>query len=123
MSVVERLKEWIAATGTNVNQVTVKCSFTPGALNKMISRNNGLHSDTISALLRHYPDLDADWLLLGLGKMKRAEPRCSDVAKRPYEAPVTREEFNALEARTQEILARLEAAQKGEAPRHRRKAG
>lgn len=119
MSVVERLKDWIAATGTNVNQVTVKCGFTPGALNKMISRNNGLHSDTISALLRHYPELDADWLLLGIGSMKRSVPRNSNVANWPHDTPVTREEFIALMERT----AAIEAAQKGEAPRHKRKAG
>lgn len=71
MSVSQRLAQYIIASGLNINQVTVRCRLTPGALNKAIKAGKGLHSDTIAAVMREYRDLNPDWLLLGDGEMFR----------------------------------------------------
>lgn len=75
ISVASRLGEYFSSIGTSVHQVTKRCGFTRGALDKMLRKGGGLHSDTIAAVLANYPDLDADWLILGIGEMKRATPR------------------------------------------------
>lgn len=71
MSIGARLKQYIDAAGITINQVTVRCGLTPGALNKALrDETKGLHSDTIAAILRGYPDLNAHWLLTGEGEMR-----------------------------------------------------
>ena len=90
MSVANRLREYFLSIGTSVHAVTKRCDFSRGSLDKMLRKGDGLHSDTIGPILRHYPDLDADWLLLGIGEMKRATPRpegnLSPVEPRSFES-------------------------------------
>lgn len=75
ISVANRLGQYFSSIGTSIHQVTKRCGFTRGALDKMLRKGGGLHSDTIASVLANYPELDADWLILGIGDMKRASPR------------------------------------------------
>lgn len=71
MTVAHRLQAYIQAVPTTVYQVAKDCGFARGSLEKMLRKGGGLHSDTIAAVLNRYPDLNAEWLLLGSGEMRR----------------------------------------------------
>ncbi len=130
MSVAKRLGEYFRTIGTSVHQVTKRCDFTRGALDKVLRKDTGLHSDTLAKILSEYPDLDADWLLLGIGEMKRSAPRPTGskepivprahVSRASAAKSLTDQEIDAVRKLLQD---QVEAAQKGATPAKGRKAG
>jgi hypothetical protein len=111
MSITERLQTFITARGTNINQVTVRCGLKPGTLNKALAVGKELRTDTVAAILQHYPELSADWLLLGYGAMMRKHPRGEDVELSRYEQPAMAAEpataYGAMQKAT-ELQRRME---------------
>lgn len=86
MSITGRLLFYIEQKGININQITVRCGLTHGALNKALRKEGGgLHSETIERILQNYPDLDADWLMTGIGHWKREPPRGARVFRMTHE--------------------------------------
>lgn len=79
MSITERLRAYMKDAGLNINQVTVRCGLRPGTLNKALKVGKSLNSDTVAAILTHYPDLNAEWLLMGYGPMRRKVARVVDM--------------------------------------------
>lgn len=55
--------------GLNANKITTDAGLSVGLIGKSIKNRTGLNSDTIEKLLYAYPDLNASWLLTGIGKM------------------------------------------------------
>jgi hypothetical protein len=85
MSITERLQLFIQESGTNINQVTVRAGLKAGTLNKALAVAGQLRSDTVAAILQAYPELSADWLLLGYGPMRRRYPRSPDMDQSRHE--------------------------------------
>ena len=105
MSVARRLAEYFGSIDTTLHQVAKRCGFPRGSLDKMLRKGGGLHSDTLSVVLTNYPDLDADWVLLGIGEMTRQTPRPSTNTspvqrrihrKKPTEHELTQDEIQSL---------------------------
>lgn len=113
MTVASRLQAYIQAVPTTVYQVSKTCGFARGSLEKMLRKAGGLHSDTIAAVLAHYPDLDADWLLLGIGEMRRSIPR-QIVATDGFNAPAPKAKVSLTPEEIEGVRALLEKeAEKG----------
>lgn len=112
MSVAHRLAQYIIDSGLNINQVTVRCGLTPGALNKAIKVGKGLHSDTIAAVIKAYRDLNPDWLLLGIGKMLRPFPDQLELDMSDPKIAKLIAESDRIQAQVKEYLRTPEAQQK-----------
>lgn len=115
MSITDRLGKYITDSGLNINQVTVRCELTPGALNKALRVGRGLHSDTIIALLSNFPDLSPDWLLLGKGPMRRTvdmeqSTQAADPAQRYITVDQFRKEQSAMLKRVERLLEKRDGA-------------
>ncbi len=68
--------------GLNDNQMTVNAGLSVGALGKQRKGSRGLSSDSIAKILHSYPDLDANWLLIGQGEMlKNSKGNSKDSSK------------------------------------------
>jgi phage repressor protein C with HTH and peptisase S24 domain len=57
--------------GLNPNQLAVQTELKPATVHKALAAGKGLHSDTIATIVQRFPELDADWLLTGKGRMMR----------------------------------------------------
>lgn len=114
-SIIDRLQEFIEAYGLNNNSLTVKAGLSVGLLGQAIKSRKGLHSDTIQKILNTYPEVSAEWFVMGRGGMLRdgksllvaAEPHPpygqsrEEIIEAAKEAAriAAREEFAALEGR------------------------
>lgn len=79
MSITARLKEYLAKRGLNPNRLSVATGLKAATVHKALSAGAGLHSDTLAAILRRYPEINPDWLLHGLGEMIRKAPDWGEV--------------------------------------------
>ncbi|MCW5900469.1 MAG: hypothetical protein KIT10_14490 [Flavobacteriales bacterium] len=124
-TIIDRLQELIQAYGLNNNSLTVKAGLSVGLIAQSIKNGKGLHSDTIQKILNAYPEVSAEWFVMGRGQMKRtaqhqglpiaAEPPAPYVtpseellnAAREAGRQAAREELNALleRKRTSPVLA------------------
>jgi hypothetical protein len=90
---------------------------------KTLQQDKTMTSASVEAILRAFPDLDADWLLTGRGRMLRDEkdlPRAEqplppDLAGSLYRCVIwhllLQDSYAETMARLEEILAKLTAAQ------------
>lgn len=114
-SIIDRLQQLIAAYGLNNNSLTVKAGLSVGLIAQSIKSGKGLHSDTIQKILNTFPEVSAEWFVMGRGTMLRdgpalavaAEPGANygqskeDIIEAAREAAriAAREEFEALARR------------------------
>lgn len=75
MSITARLQQYIDHAGLSINQAADRCGLNRATLHKALRTGRGLHSETLVAVLTTWPELSADWLLLGVGTMLRRHPR------------------------------------------------
>ena len=66
--------------GLNDNKITVEAGIANGIIGKARKRGS-LSLENISKLLLTYPELDADWLILGRGEMIKNNPINVEVHK------------------------------------------
>ena len=73
MRIIDRLDEYMAATGINDNQMTVNAGLSIGLLNNARKGGYDIGRKSIEKILSQYQDLSRVWLLTGEGEMlKRA---------------------------------------------------
>ena len=65
----ERLAEYMAYKGINNNAITVAAELSIGQIGKAIAKNSGINSSSIEKILHAYPEINAEWLLTGIGQM------------------------------------------------------
>ncbi len=63
----------MASRGLNANKLAVQTGLKPATVHKALSEGKGLRSDTVAAILKQYPDINPDWLLLAEGSMLRGQ--------------------------------------------------
>ncbi len=100
-SIIDRLQEFIEAYGLNNNSLTVKAGLSVGLLAQAIKNRKGLHSDTIQKILNTYPEVSAEWFVMGRGAMRRAQvqggPAVTGAKRAPFE-DLSEAEVDALRA-------------------------
>ena len=71
--------------GINDNQLTIRSGLSNGIIRRVVREGKGLTTENLEKILKAYPDLSADWLLIGRGPMliKKASPEQSEA----YESP------------------------------------
>lgn len=73
ISFFERLDKYMKYKGLNDNKITVEAKISNGLIGKARKRGS-LSQENISKILHTYEDLDAKWLLTGIGEMlKKSE--------------------------------------------------
>lgn len=66
---MQRLDLYMEAKGLNDNKLTILAGLSVGLLGKARKRKGVMSSDNIEKILLACPDLNANWLLTGQGKM------------------------------------------------------
>ncbi|GAB1358547.1 hypothetical protein MASR1M31_03250 [Porphyromonadaceae bacterium] len=69
MSFFDRLDIFIESKGLNDNKITVITGISNGLIGKARKKDGTLSVENISKILFSFPDLNADWLITGRGKM------------------------------------------------------
>lgn len=64
-----RLQEFIDAMHLTVHQVNKEAGFCKGLLRNAYTKKQGLTTSSLEAILLAYPQLNANWLLVGRGEM------------------------------------------------------
>lgn len=76
-----RVQAWLDHKGLNANQAANKLGYTNASKMYKILQGTSPGFDTIVEFLRTWPDLSADWLLLGTGGMLRGGATDAPAAK------------------------------------------
>ena len=104
-----RLQQFLAAENITQAQLADSLDVARAGVSHIIAGRNKPSYDFLSALLHHYPSLNAEWLMLGKGKMYKdrtanAEPAQSQATKEDFSDdllfPVFEEESSAETADT-----------------------
>ena len=69
MDITERLQLFMQHEGVTAFQMNKEAGLTRTLLIKAIEKHQGLNTATIEKIVRRYPNLNADWLITGLGNM------------------------------------------------------
>ena len=72
---VSRIKEFIDYKGLSVRKFEENVGFSNGAFASQYKNNKSIGSDKIENILHFYPEINAEWLLLGKGEMLKSEAR------------------------------------------------
>ncbi|MBG65871.1 MAG: transcriptional regulator [Flavobacteriales bacterium] len=64
-----RLKEWMNYKGVKSSEFALKIGVNKATISHILSGRNKPSIDFIYKLLLNYPELDANWLVLGKGNM------------------------------------------------------
>lgn len=74
---IDRLDEYKEYAGLNDNQITVRSGLTVGIINSARKRGKGLAGENIEKILNAFKDINARWLLTGVGEMLQNEAGCT----------------------------------------------
>ncbi|MBQ7222904.1 MAG: helix-turn-helix transcriptional regulator [Bacteroidales bacterium] len=64
----DRLKLFLSMEGISASQFAAKMNVQRSGLSHLLSGRNKPSYDFLARMLKEYPDLNAEWLLLGIGK-------------------------------------------------------
>lgn len=92
MNVAERIKEFLNFKRISVNSLSKQLNITQTTLNRQFNGTVTLSVEAVLAVLEHFPELSAEWLLRGIGQMIQNAPKtetelsavCIDQAKEIY---------------------------------------
>lgn len=69
MNTLERIKAYLEAKNIPTGTAEKACGFGNATLRNAFEGGKGIGSDKIEIFLSTYPDLSAEWLLRGVGRM------------------------------------------------------
>lgn len=69
-----RLKQFIAAENITQAQLADTINVVRASVSHILAGRNKPSYEFISGLMRHYPNLNMDWLMFGKGKMYKSAP-------------------------------------------------
>jgi transcriptional regulator with XRE-family HTH domain len=73
-SILVRLQQFMDHEKLNVYQINKESGLSKGLISNAFSNQRGLTASTLEAILNTYPQLNANWLIVGRGEMFNAEP-------------------------------------------------
>lgn len=68
-----RIVEYLTLLGISHREFNRRTGFSNGLLGHAVKDGRALGSDKLERVLREFPDLDPEWLLMGEGPMQRIE--------------------------------------------------
>ena len=110
MSIAERIDKLCKSEGSQ-KTVAEKTGIKQGVLSAIINRGSQVRSDTLKAILKAYPTLNARWLITGQGEIWDGPPPTGLKDIQPPAAPAPNQElFNQLLVqKLQEVARELKA--------------
>ncbi len=81
-----RLAKFLAAENISQSQFADAVGVTRASVSHIISGRNKPGSDFIVSLMKNYPDLNVEWLLMGKGKMYKSKSLDGTAATLPTDA-------------------------------------
>lgn len=78
-SVIQRLKLYFKDSSLKNRDVANKINMPEKTFNNKMNGLRSLDLDTLTAVLLHYEDISAEWLLRGEGSMNKSEEKNSDI--------------------------------------------
>lgn len=78
-SVIQRLKLFFKDSSLKNRDVANKINMPEKTFNNKMNGLRGLDLDTLTAVLLHYEDISAEWLLRGEGNMNKSQEKNSDI--------------------------------------------
>lgn len=74
-SIIENIKKFILLKNLSVSNFEFKCGIKSGLIGAASKNNGAIGSDKILKILETFPEIDANWLLLGKGEMIKNEEK------------------------------------------------
>lgn len=110
MSFIERLQYYMELNGINDNKLTVDAGLSVGLIGKAKKTGKAMTSANIEKILLAYPDLSADWLMTGKGRMLKNLD--STITIKPFDSiPLVninkRQEYNVSEQKNTKLIPRI----------------
>lgn len=65
----DRIRQIIDYKGISINKFSLQIGVSNSYFNKILRDNNSVGSDKIEKILREYPEINPEWLILGNGEM------------------------------------------------------
>lgn len=93
-----RLKQFIAAENITQAQLADTINVVRASVSHILAGRNKPSYEFISGLMRHYPNLNMEWLMLGKGKMyKNASAEAPDEAAAQVSGDLFADEFPIMQ--------------------------
>jgi repressor LexA len=73
MKPIQRVKMLIEDEGISISAFERKVGLSNNSIQTAIKRKANLKDDTIAKILKAYPEISPEWILLGNGTMKRTD--------------------------------------------------
>lgn len=73
MNIAERLKAVVGYSSLSVRAFAIKCGMTQSTLDRQIKQERNVNIDTLTKILTTFPEVSAEWLLLGNGLMLKTD--------------------------------------------------
>lgn len=80
----ERIRQFIDYKGFSVNKFSISVGASNSYFNKILKDNNSIGSDRIEKILRTYPEINPEWLLLGSGSMLKNDVMVAKRSEKGY---------------------------------------
>ena len=73
MDISDRLKAVVLYAGKSTRAVAIQCGINQPTLDRQIKKINNVNTETLSAILKTFPEISGDWILTGEGYMLKSE--------------------------------------------------
>lgn len=107
-----RLQEFINSMHLTVHQVNKEAGFCKGLLRNAYTKKQGLTTSSLEAILMAYPQLNANWLLVGRGEMLNENE--SQQAPAPSSHEQHLQHLNALQEQCAQMIRTIQQMKKKE---------
>lgn len=83
-NISQRIKQFIDYKGLTVNKFSVIVGVSNSYFGKMSKKNGSIGIDIIEKILREFPELSSEWLILGRDQMLRTNQMSVSEPAAPY---------------------------------------